>query len=422
MTQRRPRQDRVRAPGLVCALGSWLCVAALVASSGSTAQSQTIEEGEGSAEIEPEAPATSDDDGATPDEGGDSPHSGEDPGRGDLDRDEPGDRDIAEPGEPPSSQRPDELTIKVVFRAIACYSNLNYECVIEVLAPFPRWYQPPSPGATPPGVVAGQVGFVVESGRYLAISYLAIGQEARAREVFRWLLDVDPSFVLGGSEVAPSFLAIFFDVRASYKGLRRGEDALAAARRVRSQISGFDVGEQITARAEAFEPPYEPPPPPELDVALRAGTHLVLLAGADRDVFSDALAFDFEVDFSFDTRRWLFGVALAFSEHDVLLDNLVFEQQTSLTVFHASGRGGYEFRFGALGLRPEVSLGLTTLGVTDSINRLGLNGALGGVMSVYLGPQVIVATSVRSRTVGLWADGLQLSTTTELGLQAGARF
>lgn len=321
-----------------------------------------------------------------------------------------------------AQSRPERLPVVDVLKAQGCYSNLDYRCVVDILAPLPEWYFPPTVGARPPGLSAADVPVALEAGRILALSHLALGANARARLVFAWMLRVDPAYELTGAEVSPSSWTVFVQVRARLFGPRLAHHVVARAVSnvvvSRRRARAVAIAEKIRARLDAH-------PPPGLTVRFvpRVGTRWVMMTGDDARVYGDAASLELGMDMLVDRTGWSFGFTIGYASHDVTLADLLVAERDQLEVLHVLGHGGYEWRWSLLGVRPVLGLGPTAFGTRDIFEAVGLTGLVGVDGLLHLGERLVLTVEgARQTTLVLANQQALLSGTWLLGGAVGVRF
>ena len=286
-----------------------------------------------------------------------------------------------------AQERPEQLPLPQIFKAVACYGNLNYPCVVELLEAIPGWYPVERPGRLPGGLRAVDVPVALEAGRILGVSFLALGEEERAREVFRWVLGLDPGYTLAGSEIPPNFIGIYLEVRADMTGA-----AVAEGVTVRSYVRAVTRGRveraQRVARRLASRPRIVEPREPVVRVMPQVGVGWVVLGGRDAEVYGDGFGLRLGVDAAVGDRAWRFGVQALYSQHEVTLTDLLDQEQTNLEMLHVVGALGYELRLERFGVRPMVGVGATLFGVSELTERVTPAGLLGVSGLAYIGPSV----------------------------------
>jgi len=322
-----------------------------------------------------------------------------------------------------AQRRPDRLPIVDILKAQSCYSNLDYRCVVDILAPLPDWYLPQTVGGRPEGLSAADVPVALEAARILALSHLALGANARARLVFAWMLRVDPDYDLTGSEVSPSSHTVFVQVRARLFGPRLAH--YVAARAVANVVVGrrrsraVAIADRIRARLDATTVPTE------LTVRFipRVGSRWVMLTGEDAQKYSDALSLELGMDVLIDRTGWSFGFTIGYEVHDVELTDLLVGERNQLEVLHIVGRVGYEWRWGPLGLRPIVGLGPTAFGTRELFEAVGLTGLVGVDLLGHLGQRLVLTAQVAQQpTLVFTNQSVRVSDTWLLGGALGVRF
>lgn len=311
-----------------------------------------------------------------------------------------------------------------VGRAAACYANLNYTCVVDRLEGFPRLYWPPESGQRPPGVRPLDIPILLDAGRILAISYLALDREPEARQVFAWLLRLDLRFALSGSEIPPRFYRVFLEERAlalapalaAEVGARgQGRGAAAGRRQEVLQVAGRVAVLPLPKQAP---PPVLVPPPPRELWSLRAGVLWQALTRADADSYDSGAGWQLGGEW-YPAPSWSLGLEVAASSHRVTVPDLLRPGSRRLHLEHLTALLGYELRLGRLGLRPELGLGGSLLGVERSVESAGLAGSARMGARLWLWGPVVLTAWGELRTLSVWRGG-QLRTSTLLGGAGGA--
>ena len=271
------------------------------------------------------------------------------------------------------------LPLTTVFKAIACYGNLNYDCVVELLSSIPSSY----PGARPSeGMRAVDLPVALEVGRILGVSYLALNQENSARETFRWLLALDEGFVMSGTEISPAYSRIFYEERAFLKG---GNEATTLSQQALVKTLTLAMkgsGEQVAHRVSKLPLKVEASDTLQLIMSPFVDVSWVSLSGQDAEVFDDTLGFGVGVGFAHEGGGLHLEASLGYSEHNVSLENLLDVRQRTLQFAHLVGTGGYEWRLGRVGLRPVVGVGFASYGVLSATDQIASQFSAGHVLTV----------------------------------------
>ncbi len=279
-------------------------------------------------------------------------------------------------------------------RASVCYRNLDYKCVVDVLSDLPK--------RDPIKITDKQR--ALDDGRILAVSLLALGEVVQARQVFVWMLRLDRGFVVSGSELRPDFVRVFGEEKAK---LGAGYIAQRVVARGQGRSMAMALTEHSVTRAKelaklpAPEKPIIPEEPSkEVLVSLHLGGAWRLLASRDAEAFGDAAEVVVGAGARF-TQGWSLGFDLAWSQHSLILPDLLVPEVLDLTMMHATVWGGYEWRFGALGLRPEFGVGASTVGLRQWIEDVGVGvGARAQARLDLWGPW-IVALLIEGRSVSV---------------------
>lgn len=325
-----------------------------------------------------------------------------------------------------AKDRPARLPLELLAEASACYEVLDYACVTDLLALLPVWYQPVRVGAVPEGVTPAQVPELLEAGRLLAVSHLALRQNRAARRVFRWQLMLDPGYTLEGDEVPPRFFRVFFEVHAQ-------EAAQPVSQRAATHASGMASALGVTGQAgRVAEEVAElerrlalPPPPLELDVGLRVGLGWVALTGQDREVYDSAAGLVVGLDVVLGDTGWVVGVETGGSLHTIALEDLLLPQGQEvpdLNTFFAVVHGGYEWRLAWLGLRSGVAAGVGGFGLDAFFERTGVSVDARLAMLAYSRSALYFAVQGQMRSTSIIDDGLRTSVTFSASLALGTIF
>lgn len=264
------------------------------------------------------------------------------------------------------------LPLADVGRAAACYSTLDYRCVVDRLETFPARYIPPRPNTLPKGLRALDLPILLDVGRILALSYLALGEEVRAREVFAWVLLLDRSFVLFGSEISPRFLVIFHEVRASVLARDLGATKVWRAQALivaQGRCAGaVGTAERVAAIPEPVEPP--PPPPPTRYFALWVGAGWQFFGEREAVLYESASSLHMAADLYLGD-DWLASLDVSRSRHTVRFGDLLIEGANTLELTHATVFLGWRGRLGAVEVVPGVGAGLSWIEVKSSASGVG---------------------------------------------------
>lgn len=318
----------------------------------------------------------------------------------------------------------DEFPRTTLGRAASCYYALDYDCVVKLLESLPDDYPPAIEGQLPGGLRPLDLPLLLEAGRILAVAQLALGDEPRAREVFAWLLEIDPEFLVTGTEVPPRFLAVFYEVRA-----RVLAPPLGVGFAVRGRSIAVARGRVVAARGTATRVAALPPDPGELPrkrealrVSVGAGSRWVALTRGDASVYDGALGFVGGGRIVFD-ERWVAGVEVGASVHEVALDNLLVPTEPELRVLTVAAQGGYHQRvLEGVAVEPSLSLGLATWGVSAWAQRSGpAFGAQVAVPISWLRPVYLSLEAGAVAVTPLQGDA-RTSVLLRGGLNAGAVF
>ncbi len=321
-----------------------------------------------------------------------------------------------------ADERPQRLPRDTLARASTCYVNLDYPCVTDLLALLPVWYEPPAPGAVPPGVRLVEVPLLLEAGRILGVSHLVLDQTRSARRVFRWLLALDPGYVLAGSEIPPRYIQIFLEVRAELIAPPVAHEITAVAA---GRALGLGLRPRVVRRAveiARLEAEVNLPRPLQLELGLRAGAGWVGLTRRDAEVFSDAAGFLLGVDLFVDDTGYLLSADVGGSIHDVKLEDLIQEGQDSFRIMHLMVSGGREWRFAWFGLRPSLGVGMGAFGVSAFFEEVG--PAVSARLSLDAHAPTAFLLSLRGelRSVTVFDGGPLTSVIFIGGLDVGTRF
>ncbi len=318
----------------------------------------------------------------------------------------------------------DEFPRTTLGRAASCYYALDYPCVVELLATLPVDYPPGDRGQIPGGLGPLDLPLLLEAGRILAVAQLALGEETQARSVFGWLLEIDPRFLVTGTEVPPRFLAVFYEVRA---GKLAPPEAAAVA--VNAQVLSLVAGRSQQARKTAVRVAALPPRPgtgprlPEpLIVSVTAGGSWLALTGADTASYKSGYGFTARGRLVFE-ERWVVGARVGISLHPVLRENLLDPGKNELRLLTVAVDGGVHFRLAqGLALEPGVHAGLATYGVSAWAQRSGpvFGTQLAAQMS-WLAP-VLVTVEGGAFAVTPLQGGPRASVVLHGGLSVGATF
>ncbi len=302
-------------------------------------------------------------------------------------------------------------------RAASCYNNLNYECVVALLGELPSRYWPEALERPPRGVRALDLPLLVDAGRVLALSYLALGQEAQAQEVFRWLLRLDGAFVLTGSEVPPRFSEIFAQEQAEVFGPRVGGLIGARAGARAAGLGRAGSAPEVALRVDALPPDKEPPhklpdPSPQGVWETHAGLAWLLPTRADGQTYSAGLGFLAACAWRAPT-GWLVGGELGAARHEVTLDDLISTPAPALRWAYAAGLVGGELDLGRASLRVVAGAGLGAFDVGPQ-RDLSLAALLRGGLRVEVWGPTFFLTHGELRTLSVVAHG-GIFTSTLLG-------
>ena len=321
-----------------------------------------------------------------------------------------------------ADERPDRLPRGTIGEASACYSNLDYACVTDLLALMPVWYAPEIPGDVPEGVRSAEVPLLLEAGRILAVSHLALGQTLAAKRVLRWLLMLDPEFLPIGPEIPPRFIGVFHEVRAQ-------EIAPHMGRGIVSTATGRAVGIGIVARVRQaalvvaeLEAERNRPRPLDLDLGLRAGAGWVALTRQDAETFADAPSFAIGLDLVIDDTGWIISAEVSGSVHEVKVDDLIRSEEDTFRVLNLMASGGYELRFDWFGLRPSVGVGMGAFGLLAFFEQVGpaLSARLN--LDFHFPTRLLLSATGELRAVTVFDDGPLTSFLFVLGVGVGTRF
>jgi hypothetical protein len=324
----------------------------------------------------------------------------------------------------PAQAQRSEFPRTTLGRAASCYYALDYDCVVELLSSLPTDYPAAGGDEIPGGLRPLDLPLLLEAGRILAVAQLALGKEGQAREVFVWLLAIDPQFLVTGTEVPPRFLAVFYEVRGAALA-----PPIAARFAVQARALSVARGRWLHARATAVRVAKLPPIPgtlprlPEpLIVSVTGGARFVSLTGDDAEAYGGALGFVGGGRLVFD-ERWVVGAEVGVSVHPVELENLLDPGKDELRLLTVAVVGGTHLRlFQGLALQPGLRAGLATYGVSAWAQRTGLaSGAQVDVVMSWLAPLQITADAGALAVTPL-QGALRTSTLLHAGLRIGATF
>jgi hypothetical protein len=310
-------------------------------------------------------------------------------------------------------------------RAATCYYALDYQCVVDALDELDDRYPPAGAGLLPRGVRPLDLPLLLEAGRILAVAHLALGDRAKARAIFRWLLEIDADFLVAGTEVPPRFLGVFYEVRASALAPPRAWATVGVAAALSVARGRLLAGRATGGRVADLEPENkdpEPLPPEPLLLSLCAVPVWVVPTGTDAETYGGATGLGLGGHLIFD-EAWVIGVNALFSKHPVILENLVVPSQPDLHVFMAAASGAYQFRWAEwVRFQPGISVGYATYGLEEWMQRNGV--VLGVQLDIQLPiySPIVVAGQVGSRTVLPFQSGRRSSTLLTAGLGVGATF
>lgn len=325
-----------------------------------------------------------------------------------------------------AEDKPARLPLELLAEASACYEVLDYACVTDLLALLPVWYQPSRVGAVPEGVAPAQVPELLEAGRILAVSHLALRQNRAARRVFRWQLMLEPTYALEGDEVPPRFFRVFFEVHAQEAAQPMSQRAVT---RALGMVSALGVSGQAAVVAEEVAELERrlalPPSPLELDVGLRVGLGWVALTGQDSEVYDSAAGLTIGLDVILGDTGWVVGLETGGSLHAIVLEDLLLPQgqeAPDLNTFFAVVHGGYEWRLAWLGLRSGVAAGVGGFGLDAFFERTGVSVDARLAMLAYSRSALYFTVQGQMRSTSIVDDGLRTSVSFSASLALGTMF
>lgn len=325
-----------------------------------------------------------------------------------------------------AEDKPDKLPLELLAEASACYEVLDYACVTDLLALLPVWYQPSRVGAVPDGVALDQVPELLEAGRILAVSHLALRQNRAARRVFRWQLMLDPEYVLEGDEVPPRFFRVFFEVHAQESAQPVSQRAVVQALGMTSSMSVVGRAGLVALEIVELERRLALPPPPlKLDVGLRVGLGWVALTGQDSEVYDSAAGLTVGLDVILGDTGWVVGLESGGSLHTIALDDLLLPQgqdRPDLNTFFATVYAGREWRLAWLGLRPGVALGVGGFGLDAFFDRTGASFDARLAALAYSRSALYFSVQGLVRSTSILDEGLRTSLTFDASLAVGTMF
>ncbi len=319
--------------------------------------------------------------------------------------------------------RPAQVPRQTIAEAQACYQELDYACVTDLLALLPIWYASKGDGTLPPGVKRDDVPTLLEAGRILAVSHLALRQVRAARRVFRWQLSLSPSYELSGPEVPPRFFKVFYEVRAERLAPGLAHRAVGTARALgqgvwtrRRAVLVSDAVAELEAKRAAMPPPFK------LGFGLRAKLGWVSLTGQDTGVFESSVGGSVGLDVDLGQSGWGVGLEAGGSFHPVISEDLVDPSQNELRLLHLVLLGSHEWRVGWFGFEPGVGLGVESFGVADFFEEMGVLTNARMTVNLYPPTGVMFSMTGELRGVTVFEQGARTSAVPVLSFGVGTDF
>jgi hypothetical protein len=295
-----------------------------------------------------------------------------------------------------------------------CYAQLDYSCVLDVLGDF----SVQEASASHPRAL------VELAGRLLAITYIVRDVPERARAIFLELLRAYPDYDLDTSDLAPRFVRVFDEARAMVASgwVTADMEAFAALIAVAQHTvnQGAALARSIAVEAQAITRWTRPTDPHDVQTGLRIriGAAFANFAGNDSDVFDSGLGFSARIATE---RLNVFFLELSFDHqsHVVLLDNLVEEVLSDLTVIDVALSVGYPIQIGSVSINPSLGAGYSAFGFEDAFERGGLILEAAVEIGVSFSRFYGLSAEIRPRQIFVEAaDGIVVSSPLFFGLYA----